>query len=140
LGKYLRISSYIRKPFLIYDFATAPLFLINEEKFLFFFTSVAGDGIHYFILKSCRIEQQPHRLPGDHCPGIHSASLCSLAGTGTSNRVVVPARQAGNGFLGSLKRLQIRALEPVKQRQPCTDKKENQFFLKYKEIQSRAVA
>ncbi len=24
-GKYLRISSYIRNPFLIYDFATAPL-------------------------------------------------------------------------------------------------------------------
>jgi hypothetical protein len=24
MGKYLRISSYIRKPFLIYDFATAP--------------------------------------------------------------------------------------------------------------------
>jgi hypothetical protein len=59
---------------------------------------------------------------------------------GTSNRVVVPARQAGNGFLGSLKGLQIRALEPVKQRQPCIDKKENQFFLKCKEIQSGAVA
>ncbi len=29
---------------------------------------------------------------------------------GTSNRVVVPARQAGNPFLGSLKGLQIRAL------------------------------
>jgi hypothetical protein len=25
MGKYLRISSYIRKPFLIYDFATAQL-------------------------------------------------------------------------------------------------------------------
>jgi hypothetical protein len=25
MGKYLCISSYIRKPFLIYDFATAPL-------------------------------------------------------------------------------------------------------------------
>jgi hypothetical protein len=25
MGKYLRISSYIGKPFLIYDFATAPL-------------------------------------------------------------------------------------------------------------------
>jgi hypothetical protein len=25
IGKYLRISSNIRKPFLIYDFATAPL-------------------------------------------------------------------------------------------------------------------
>jgi hypothetical protein len=32
---------------------------------------------------------------------------------GTSNRVVVPARQAGNRFLGSLKGLQIRALGPV---------------------------
>jgi hypothetical protein len=29
---------------------------------------------------------------------------------GMSNRVVVPARQAGNRFLGSLKGLQIRAL------------------------------
>jgi hypothetical protein len=28
-----------------------------------------------------------------------------------SNRVVVPARQAGNRFLGSLKGLQIRALD-----------------------------
>ncbi len=27
IGKYLRISSYIRKPFLIYDFATAPLWI-----------------------------------------------------------------------------------------------------------------
>jgi hypothetical protein len=25
MGKYLHISSYIRKPFLTYDFATAPL-------------------------------------------------------------------------------------------------------------------
>jgi hypothetical protein len=30
---------------------------------------------------------------------------------GTTNRVVVPARQAGNRFLGSLKGLQIRALK-----------------------------
>ncbi len=29
---------------------------------------------------------------------------------GTTNRVVVPARQAGNRFLGSLKGLQIRGL------------------------------
>ncbi len=27
MGKYLHISSYIRKPFLIYDFATAPLWI-----------------------------------------------------------------------------------------------------------------
>ncbi len=45
-------------------------------------------------------------------PGIDSASLCNLHGAraGTSNRVVVPAHQAGNRFLGSLKGLQMRAL------------------------------
>jgi hypothetical protein len=41
--KYLRISSYIRKPFLIYDFAPDPIyskFLIYEENFVFFFINV----------------------------------------------------------------------------------------------------
>ncbi len=41
--------------------------------------------------------------------GIHSASLCSLAGRYVKHAVVVPARLAGNRFLGSLKGLQIRA-------------------------------
>ncbi len=35
--------------------------------------------------------------------------------TGTTNRVVVPVRQAGNRFLGSLKGLQIRALIYIEQ-------------------------
>jgi hypothetical protein len=38
--KYLRLSSYIREPFLIYDFATDPIRLIYEENFVFFFISV----------------------------------------------------------------------------------------------------
>ncbi len=38
-------------------------------------------------------------------PGIDSGCPCSLAGrAGTSNRIVEPARQAGNRFLGSFKR------------------------------------
>ncbi len=40
--KYLRISSYIRKPFLIYDFVPDPFWIplnIYEENFLFFFSS-----------------------------------------------------------------------------------------------------
>ncbi len=41
-------------------------------------------------------------------PGIDSANLWSWR-AGTSNVVVVPARQAGNWFLGSLKGLRIRA-------------------------------
>ncbi len=40
MTKYLRISSYIRKPFLIYDFATDLNFLIYEENFIFIFISV----------------------------------------------------------------------------------------------------
>jgi hypothetical protein len=34
------------------------------------------------------------------------------AEAGPSNRVFVPARQAGNGFMASLKGLQIQALNP----------------------------
>jgi hypothetical protein len=39
MGKYLRISSNIRKPFLIYDCSTLNLF-IYEENLIFFFVSV----------------------------------------------------------------------------------------------------
>jgi hypothetical protein len=41
MTKYLRISSYIRKPFLIYDFATAPLWIsLYIRKIWFSFSSV----------------------------------------------------------------------------------------------------
>jgi hypothetical protein len=43
MGKYLRISSYIRKPSRIYDFATSCStlnFHIYEENLIFFFISV----------------------------------------------------------------------------------------------------
>jgi hypothetical protein len=42
IGKYLRISSYIMKPFLIYDFATAPLWisLYMRENLIIFLISV----------------------------------------------------------------------------------------------------
>ncbi len=41
MGKYLRISSYIKKPFLIYDFATAPLWSsLYMRKIWFSFLSV----------------------------------------------------------------------------------------------------
>ncbi len=51
--KYLHISSYIRKSFLIYDFATAPIwnFLIYEENFIFFFISAVTYKLLYRILK-----------------------------------------------------------------------------------------
>ncbi len=51
MGKYLRISSYMRKPFLIYDFATAPLKIsLYEENLIYIFISV----ISIYIRKSPR--------------------------------------------------------------------------------------
>jgi hypothetical protein len=50
MGKYLRISSYIRKPFLIYDYATAPLWIslyIRKIDFLFYQCSLYS--VHFFI-------------------------------------------------------------------------------------------
>ncbi len=43
--KYLRISPYIRKPFLIYDFATAPFWIPHiRGKFNFLFYQCVGAG------------------------------------------------------------------------------------------------
>jgi hypothetical protein len=47
MGKYLSLSTYIRKPFLIYDFATAPLLVsLYMRKILFSFLSVYDCGDH----------------------------------------------------------------------------------------------
>ncbi len=43
MWKYLRISSYIRKPFLVYDFATAPLWIsLYMRKIWFLFYQCRG--------------------------------------------------------------------------------------------------
>ncbi len=47
MGKYFCISSYIRKPFLIYDFATAPLWISPYMRKIFFsFLSVQMCGFN----------------------------------------------------------------------------------------------
>jgi hypothetical protein len=73
------------------------------------------------VVPHARLHRLAESIPGQHTrlliraqkPALERkidfASLCSLAG-GTTNRVVVPARQAGNQFLGSLKGLQTWAL------------------------------
>jgi hypothetical protein len=42
MTKYLRIFSYIRKPFLIYDFAAAPFWTSYEQNFILFFDQCKG--------------------------------------------------------------------------------------------------
>ncbi len=52
--KYLRISSYIRRPFLIYDFATDPIWIsLYKKKISFSFISVIKTFSHY---DSCQVE------------------------------------------------------------------------------------
>ncbi len=57
MGKYFRISSYIRKPFLIYDFGTAPLWIsLYMKKILFYFLSVSytSDALLMPILRATK--------------------------------------------------------------------------------------
>jgi len=51
--KYLRISSYIRKPFLIYDFATDPI-LNFLSKILFSFPSVCTVSVYFLTFLDLR--------------------------------------------------------------------------------------
>jgi hypothetical protein len=61
------------------------------------------------------------RLWGPKIESEESIQLTYVAWrAGTTYRVVVPARQAGNRFLGSLKGLQIRA-QNVSRTQMCTE-------------------
>ncbi len=79
--KYLRISSYIRKPVLIYDFATWSYlnFLIFMGKILFSFLSVC---VCWIVVESQR---------GDHC-SCHARHLC--AGGAVSSVAVIAAAAA----------------------------------------------
>ncbi len=56
MGKCFRISSNIRKPFLIYDFATAPLWisLYMRKVFILFFISVYS----YLLLLHCLLQAE----------------------------------------------------------------------------------
>ncbi len=71
MDKYLRISSNIRNPFLIYDFATAPMhlnFLIYVENCVFFFISVERIKFFYVL----QFEQFIN-----HCQELYVLSLYS---------------------------------------------------------------
>ncbi len=63
--KYLRISSYIRKPFLIYDFATDPIWIsiyCRWGKFSFLFVSVPS-LIHLALILLFHNFSSPNFLP-----------------------------------------------------------------------------
>jgi hypothetical protein len=68
---------------------------------------VGGRGVFEFIQDIIRARICKHL----RSPGIDSTITPAYVAwrAGTSNRVVAPARQAGNRFRGSLKGLQIRA-------------------------------
>jgi hypothetical protein len=79
MGKYLHLSSYIRKPFLIYDFATAPLWIslyCIEGKFIFIFYQCAETRkkSKFFFVST---------LPAPRCRSWYKAGLeCPASSSG----------------------------------------------------------
>jgi hypothetical protein len=153
--KDLRISSNIRKPFLIYDFATQSHmhFLIYEEIFFFFFISVGYGAVSSADLQRAGVygklgdvfflvDLQSERL--------HQLSaLCQLL-TQPEERIscVADAGKSASWIVEkcaeqqSIKSAKLKVFI-TRLQFDCfayTDKKENQFFFIYKEIQNGAVA
>ncbi len=66
--KYFRISSYIRKPFLIHDFATAPIWnSLYEEKFGFLFYQCSYLSVSLLITRppsaASRVQETSRTVP-----------------------------------------------------------------------------
>ncbi len=78
MTKYLRISSYIRKPFFIYDFATASIWMsLYMRNILFLFISAwphSSDGERKFFLSVCIGHVQPFCT----APKIHWSYIFTL--------------------------------------------------------------
>ena len=57
MTKYLRISSYIRKPFLIHDFAPDPFWIsLYMMKIIFSFLTVRTDPLKVFSLEEKNLQ------------------------------------------------------------------------------------
>ncbi len=83
MGENLCISSYIRKPFLIYDFATAPLWIslyIYKIRFSFY----QSQKVHAHLQSCTFLEVSPDTIflnfkaTRNRFQGIDSSSLCGL--------------------------------------------------------------
>ncbi len=62
MGKYLRFDPYIRKPFLIYDFATAPLWISLYMKKIFFSFLLVYTREYLYILREEKEEDLVFQL------------------------------------------------------------------------------
>ncbi len=122
MGKYLRISSYIRKLFLIHDFATAPLWIsLYMRKIWIYFLSVYLYLLFFLLIILCLHPNLSHPqdsllqpVPwvsgpaGGHAPGGRGTRLASrlLPAPGQPGR---PARSRFLGLQGAEEQLHPRA-------------------------------
>ncbi len=110
---YLRISSYIRKPFLIYDFATAPIWIslyiqYMRKIFFSFFIIVETSGeansyrLDFKFVHSLRLrpEAESYNINSEHCKDTFSAEIS-------------PFRAEKPTFRAKKPTTRIRALKPV---------------------------
>ncbi len=91
MGKNLRISSYIRKPFLIYDFAPAPIWIsLYMRKVLFSFLSVYSETV---IFKDQHVCMGPYIL---------ELTITHLISLSTPYSAIHPPLQIERGGLGKI--------------------------------------
>ncbi len=80
--KHLRISSYIRKPFLIYDFAPDPTFefpyIHYEKNFVLFFISVANTGRLWLLPQLDRLARRLEFHSMHACYLLSCTNTCSI--------------------------------------------------------------
>jgi hypothetical protein len=94
MGKYLRISSYIRKPFLIYDFATAqPWISLYMRKILIYFLSVHTYCTTKRFREHVIISGGVSPLPRTSWPKLRMASTWRTLTSGSTTEVIVPKKR-----------------------------------------------
>ncbi len=90
--------------------------VLHVRNNFYLFLNYYDDYQSTFLPFTCIVKARARTCKNLRSPGIYSEESIPSAYVAwratTSNRVVVPARQAGNRFLDSLKGLQILALRP----------------------------
>jgi hypothetical protein len=110
---YLRISSYIRKPFLIYDFATAP-FCISLYMRKFFFVHAIHHFSQLFSVQMFSYDLCCLPPPVEFLRGCSRKGICVYSsGTAASGDLISCEIARPSGNIGHILRLFTRLVPPI---------------------------
>jgi hypothetical protein len=112
--KYLRLSSYIRKPFLIYDFATAPFCIsLYMRKFFFYLCTLSNNSPSYFLFKYFLTTFAAGLLLLNFSLGAPGKEYVYSSGTAASGDLISCEIARPSGNIGHILRLFTRLVPPI---------------------------